>query len=124
MFTPEQFISLLPGEIAQRSDLANLIDRASRAVLDHYTEVTGDGPVVRLRGYDPDPDQCDPELLLRLRYAVSDVIEHVVKAPDERVQSTSRGERSVVFRKAIASMPRSAFRLLFDYDLREPLWRV
>lgn len=123
MFTPEQYV-LLPDEIVQRDDLPVLIDRATKALLDRYTETVGDGPVVRLRGYDPDPAKCDPDLLTRLRYAIADVVEHGVNLADPNVSMAVRGSRTVVFRKAIQSMPRSAFRLLDEFDLREPLWRV
>src|SRR5690606_33387780 len=102
----------------------SLTAKAERAVLDRFSVVEGDGTVVKLRGYDADPEACDPELLTRLRFVIADVITHWVQLPDENVASVSRGGRSVTFKSILSRMPRSAFRLLDDYDQRTPLYRV
>ncbi len=117
LFTPEQY-SLLPEEIVARPDLPMLVDRATIALLDRYAQ---EGAVC-LRGFDP--AAMDPELLTRLRYAIADVVEHVVTAPDARIRSAVRGGRQVVFKEAVAAMPASAFRLLDPFDQRQPLWRI
>lgn len=121
LFTPDHY-HLLPAAVQVRADVHDLVQRVELTVIDHFTE---DG-TVQLDGYDPDPIECDPDLLVRLRYAIADVVEHVASRPEAHVQSQTRGDRSVTYREALQSMPRGWDRLLVPYDMRtpDPLFRV
>lgn len=113
--------SLLGEGTKAAAQLDALARAADWALQDRYIE---DGTVA-LRGYDPDPAQCDAELLARYMYVGAQLIEFFHARPAEFLSASSRGDRSESY-TALRSVPARVWRLLRHYDEREEqvIWKL
>jgi len=122
------------SEEAQQADrLTLMIVRAEKKVVDRYRTTGGSelsfskGGVVQLDGWaedengDPDIQEMPADLVFALRDSIGRIVDFWAQKPGEadHVQSQSQGDRSVSFRDA--DLPRSVYRPLRPFDLRQPI---
>lgn len=96
-------------------------------IIGRYTVAEGDGEVVKLEGYDTDPQQATPPLRKALRRTIAEVVGHRLRhqGSSKGVDSKRMGRITTSFNEGFNPLfPASWRRRLTSFDTRDPLWRA
>lgn len=123
-FDPLADEALLHGDVRSHPEIYNVLERAERDVFRRYTE----NGVVKLRGYDKDPEKADDDLVVAVKDAVANLASYRLRAYDNDpgVESVRQGNRSVTYRfdSLYNGYPRHWDSALIDFDERTVLYHV
>lgn len=95
---------LLHASIREHPELDNAIEKAEYDLFQVYTELERDEEdeeelVVKLRGYDDDPEEADEALVEAVKRTIAELVSNRLRAYDQfrEIQSQRQGQRSETF---------------------------
>lgn len=117
-------IDLFHASIRGDDELNTAIKRSELDIFSHYRE----NGVVKLDGYDSDPEQADEELVTVIKNTIADIVSFRLRGYNAEygVESQRQGNRTISFRNSIyyTEFPRHWNSLLTDFDSRTALFYV